>query len=180
MTCIVGVIDKKEDKVLIGGDSAGVGGYDVTIRKDVKVFKVGDFVIGCTTSFRMIQLIRFSFSPPKRHPDTDIYKYMCTEFINELRRCFKDGGYAEKEKEAERGGRFLVGYGNRLFKIDDDYQVGESMDGFDACGCGAVYSLGALKAMDESGDVKERVERSLEIAVHFSAGVRPPFVFEST
>ena len=40
MTCIVGYLDKKTKKVTIGGDSAGVAGLDITIRKDEKVFKV--------------------------------------------------------------------------------------------------------------------------------------------
>ena len=65
MTCIVGYLDKKTKKVTIGGDSAGVAGLDITIRKDEKVFKVDNFIIGCTSSFRMIQLLRFSFKPPE-------------------------------------------------------------------------------------------------------------------
>ena len=56
----------EKEKVFIGGDSAGANsGWDVRIRKYPKVFKVNDFAIGCTTSFRVIQLIRFSFKPPK-------------------------------------------------------------------------------------------------------------------
>lgn len=92
MTCIVGYLDKKTKKVTIGGDSAGSSSNRVTIRKDVKVFKNDDFVIGCTSSFRMIQLLRFSFKPPEIKLK-DIYEYMCTDFINVVRNCFKDGGY---------------------------------------------------------------------------------------
>ena len=55
MTCIVGLIH--EDKVYIGADSAGAANGNITIRKDKKVFKVGEFIFGCTSSFRMIQLI---------------------------------------------------------------------------------------------------------------------------
>lgn len=40
MTCIVGYLDKKTKKVTIGGDSAGSSSNRVTIRKDVKVFKM--------------------------------------------------------------------------------------------------------------------------------------------
>jgi ATP-dependent protease HslVU (ClpYQ) peptidase subunit len=180
MTCIVGVIDKKNKKVVIGGDSAGVGGYDVTIRRDVKVFKVGDFVIGCTSSFRMIQLIRFSLTPPKMYPDTDVYQYMCTDFVNALRTTFKDGGFLALDKNVESGGTFLVGYKDRLFQIMDDYQVGESYDDFDACGCGQSFALGSLAATDKEQGAEDRVRKALEIATHFSAGVRPPYVFETT
>ena len=55
MTCIVGLINKENKSVTIGGDSSGLAGSDLTIRKDPKVFKNGDFIFGCTSSsFRMI------------------------------------------------------------------------------------------------------------------------------
>lgn len=57
MTCIIGLIKNK--KVYIGGDSAGVDGLNITIRKDSKVFKINKFIIGYTSSFRMGQLLRF-------------------------------------------------------------------------------------------------------------------------
>lgn len=175
MTCIVGYIDKINNKTYIGGDSAGVSWLDVSIRKDVKVFKVGEFVIGCTSSFRMIQLLRFSFTPPKKYEDDDIYKYMCTEFVNQLRRCFKDGGYARRD------GVFLVGWKNRLFSIQGDYQVGESEKDYDSVGCGETYALGALDALEGNDmNIQGKIKTALYIAAYRSGGVRPPFIIEST
>lgn len=177
MTCIVGIIANK--KVYIGGDSAGVDDLNIVIRKDVKVFKVGKFIIGCTTSFRMIQLIRFSFTPPKVPKDKDIYEYMCTDFIDELRKCFKRGGFLTIDNSVESGGRLLVGYQDRLFQIESDFQVGESVDGLDSVGCGQQYAKGALSALKNNPPV-ERINKTLEIVTHFSGGVRPPFVIETT
>ena len=175
MTCIVGVVH--DGKVHIGGDSAGVGGYSLTVRADRKVFKNGDFVMGFTSSFRMGQLLRHSFSPPKRHPDTDIDKFMVTDFVNGVRDCLKSGGYAERHNEAEQGGVFLVGYAGRLFRIDSDYQVGEAVDGFDSVGCGEDIAKGALWASKDSAP-EGRMRLALEAAERFSAGVRGPFHFE--
>jgi ATP-dependent protease HslVU (ClpYQ) peptidase subunit len=182
MTCIVGVIDRKEGRVYMGADSAGVdcGTLQIVSRKDVKVFRVGEFVIGCTTSFRMIQLLRYSLKLPKVGSSTDIYRYMCTDFINAVRSCFKEGGFLEKEKEREGGGTFLVGYQSRLFQIMDDYQVQETLEDFDACGCGARYAMGALMATGEEWTAQDRIKRALQVAEHFSAGVRPPFIIETT
>ncbi|PWJ93555.1 hypothetical protein C8D77_101234 [Mesorhizobium loti] len=177
MTCIVGVIDA--GKVYIGGDSAGVAGYSLTVRADRKVFSNGDFIMGFTSSFRMGQLLAQSFTPPKRHPDTDVYKFMVTDFINAVRDCLKTGGYAEKHHEAEKGGTFLVGYQGRLFLIDSDYQVGEALDGFDACGCGAEIALGALFATP-AAKPNDRLTLALEAAERLSAGVRAPFHIVST
>lgn len=173
MTCIVGLVH--ENTVLMGGDSAGVGGLDIQNRKDVKVFTNGDFICGCTSSFRMIQLLQFKLQAPKRHPDTDVMRFMVTDFVEDVRKLFREGGFTTKDKDVESGGTFLVGYAGRLFCIDSDFQVGERADGFDAVGCGAAYALGAMAA-STSTPPRDRVLKALQVAERFSAGVRGPFV----
>jgi len=181
MTCIVGMIDKKQKKVIIGGDSASTVDSNIFTRKDTKVFKNGDFVIGCTTSFRMIQLLRFSFKLPEIKTK-DIYEYMCTDFINAVRECFKNGGYLQKYTDGdEKGGTFLVAYKNRLFKIENDFQVAENLSGFDACGCSQDFALGALFTIQKQDMTTEaKILKALESAAFLSSGVRRPFVLIST
>lgn len=176
MTCIVGLIH--QDKVYIGGDSAGVAGTSLIVRADEKVFTNDNFIMGFTGSFRMGQLLRYSLHPPKFHADEDIFKYMVTDFVNAVRECLKNGGFATKDKEEERAGTFLMGFKGRLFKIEADYQVGESGKPFDACGCGDDIALGAMFA---SGHLppEERITQALEAAEQFSAGVRRPFIIKS-
>lgn len=178
MTCIVGIVDNGH--VYLGGDSAGVdGSYHMEIRRDPKVFRNGEFVMGFTSSFRMGQLLAYSLSPPKRHPDDDVYKYMVTKFVDAVRDCLKAGGYAEKHRDAEVGGTFLVGYAGRLFQIQGDYQVSEVAGDFDACGCGAPYAIGVLAAT-AGRPIQQRLGEALATAERFSAGVRAPFNFVST
>lgn len=181
MTCIVGMIDKNTDKVIIGGDSASVGDSNIYLRKDAKVFKNGEFVIGCTSSFRMIQLLRFSFHPPEIG-DKDIYEYMCTYFINTVRECFKNGGYLQKYTDGdEKGGTFLVAYKNRLFKVENDFQVGETICGFDSCGCGQDFALGVLFSLQkEELTTAQKLTKALEAAEYLSTGVASPFVLIGT
>jgi ATP-dependent protease HslVU (ClpYQ) peptidase subunit len=178
MTCIVGVIQK--GKTYIGADSAGCVGMDITIRKDPKVFKVEDFVIGCTSSFRMIQLLRFSLNPPKVYQGDDVFKYMCTEFISAVRNCFKDGGFSKIDSNVESGGSFLVGYKDRLFSVRDDYQVAEGEKPYDAAGCGEPFAIGALDALPKEMKAQDKIKKALEIAAYRSGGVRPPFIIQST
>jgi len=180
MTCIVGYIDKQNKSVTIGADSAAVSDADITIRKDVKVFKNKDFVIGCTSSFRMIQLLRFSFKPPEI--TKDLYEYMCTDFIDEVRECFRRGGYLQKdEKGDEKGGSFLVAYKDRILSIEDDFQVGESVDQFAAIGCGAQYALGTLYTIEKMVlPSNDKVMLALKSASYFSGAVQEPFILEST
>jgi ATP-dependent protease HslVU (ClpYQ) peptidase subunit len=177
MTCIAGVV--QDNKVYIGADSAGVANLSLIVRADRKVFRNGEFVMGFTSSFRMGQLLRYSFIPPKRHVDSDVDKFMATDFIDAVRNCLKAGGYAEKHAESERAGVFLVGYAGRLFRIECDYQVGEALDGYDAIGCGGEVALGALFAT-LSHPPRERLEIALRAAERFSAGVRAPFHYETT
>lgn len=175
MTCIVGYLDKITNKVTIGADSAGVAGLNLSIRKDVKIFRNKDFIIGCTSSFRMIQLLRFKFKPPYMD-SKEIYEYMCTDFIDEVRKVFKEGGFLQKEKEVEEGGAFLVGYKDRLFCIQGDFQVGENLDGLDAVGCGSEYALGSLFAnLETELSAEQKINSALKSAAYFSAGVSEPF-----
>lgn len=173
MTCIVGVV--KDGKVYIGGDSAGVAGYSLVARADSKVFVKDKFVFGFTSSFRMGQVLRYAFTPPVRHPDTDIMEYMVTSFIDGLRTALKAAGFAARDKEQEMAGTFLVGYEGRLFHIYDDYQVGEGIAGYDACGCGEDIARGALYATPDE-DPHARITKALQAAETFSAGVRAPFL----
>ncbi len=173
MTCIVGLVDK--NIVYIGGDSAGVAGYSLTVRADEKVFVKDGFIMGFTSSFRMGQLLQYNLKIPKYHSDVDIFEYMVTDFINAVRECFKGGGFAQKDKEEERAGIFLVGFKGKLFKINFDYQVGVPSLPFDVCGCGTDIALGAMYA-NVNLSPKERIIQALEAAEQFSAGVRRPFI----
>jgi ATP-dependent protease HslVU (ClpYQ) peptidase subunit len=175
MTAIAGLI--YDGEIYMGGDSAGVGGLDIMVRKDTKVFKVDNFIIGYTSSFRMGQLLRFSFKPPLYDQSMDVYEYMCTLFIEELRKCLKDGGYSKIDNNVEEGGNFLVGHKGRLFEIFSDYQVAENECDYAACGCGASYALGSFFVSNKLKNMSPgmRVYLALEAAETFSAGVRRPF-----
>lgn len=172
MTCIAGWVEN--DVIWMAGDSAGVGGYSLTLRADQKVFRNGPMIFGFTTSFRMGQLLRYALTVPDHDPRTDVEKYMTTTFIDAVRECLKSRGYAKKQNEVEEGGTFLVGYKGRLFRVCDDYQVGAPVDGYDAVGCGEDVARGALFA---TGHLKghARAEVIMQAAERFSAGVRGPF-----
>lgn len=173
----------------MGADSAGVGGYSRANRMDPKIYRVGSMLIGFTTSFRMGQLLGYSLTLPRHHADVLVENYMATSFINAVRDCLKAGGWAEKEKEQEKGGTFIVAYRSRIFEVQSDYQVGENAEPYSAVGCGSELALGSLHTSSRlfpsgstmsSGDPspRDRVQLALEAAAAFSAGVHPPFRFE--
>lgn len=174
MTCCV-AIALADGNVCMGADSAGISGWDMTVRADSKVFFNGEFLISFTTSFRMGQLLRYTFSAPTI--DGDLFNYMVTHFVDTVRDCLKRGGYARRENEVESAGSFMVGVRGRLFEINSDYQVGESQSGYAAIGCGAPYALGALYAT-AGQEPETRIRIALEAAERMSAGVRGPFSIE--
>jgi ATP-dependent protease HslVU (ClpYQ) peptidase subunit len=177
MTCIVGIVEG--GAIYLGGDSAGVAGWDIVTRADAKVFCNGPMIMGFTSSFRMGQLLRYTFTPPSHADDLSTSAYMCTVFINAIRDCLKAGGYAKKDSERESGGTFLVGYRGQLFQIADDYQVGEVAYPYNAVGCGAHIALGALHATASlEMKPKKRLTAALKAAEEFSNGVRGPFHIE--
>jgi hypothetical protein len=181
MTVIVGLVADDGTVYLLGADSAGVAGWSLTQRRDAKVFRVGEFVFGFTDSFRMGQLLRHGFKPPEIPEGADLFEYMVATFVPELRKCLKEGGYATVNNNQEKGGTFLVGVRGRLFKVEGDFQVGESLKPYDACGCGQELALGALFAQTlDATTPQTKVFTALAAAETFSAGVRGPFVLEQT
>ena len=182
MTCIAIDIDRRKI-VVIGGDSAGVGDLSLTVRKDRKAFSKKDesgteWLFGFTTSFRMGELIQYELELPKitQEAKEDLYGFMITRFIPKLRGCLKKGGWAQKEKEQESGGTFIVSLLGRIFVVHGDYQVGEPADSFYAVGCGADLAKGSLYTSQGNKSLIKRVQLALEAAQRFSSGVREPFI----
>lgn len=197
MTVIVGLKHRTPmgvDRVYLGADSASVGGLDLMVSQVSKLWTKDEWAFGCTTSWRMNQLLRYSLVMPRPKAGQDLMEYMCTDFINAVRACFRDGGFMLKEKDREEGGTFLVGHKGRLFRVDSDFQVGEAIAEYDAVGCGECYAKGslystALVMLPEPDPAKQqasptqlwvpmdpevRVYQALACAEQHSAGVRGP------
>lgn len=177
MTVIVGLVHR--GRVHIAGDSAGSSGSQLTIRRDPKVFTNGPYALGFTSSFRMGQLLHHAFEAPV--PEGDLDRFMATTFVNAVRTCLKDGGWARKESEQEQAGVFLVGIHGRLFEIHGDYQVGEPAAEYAAVGCGDDVALGALHAT--AGlylKPRERLTAALRAADHHCTYVSAPYTYVRT
>lgn len=179
MTCIIAI--KRDGVVYMAADSAGSDLYSIRTRIDPKIHKVGPFMFGFTTSFRMGQLLGHAFKAPDRDPRVPTEKFMCTTFIDAVRDCLKAGGWASKDKETELGGTFIVAYEGRIFTVCDDYQVAESALPYEAVGCGTDFAMGSLYST-EAGALSpiERMTTALMSAEAFSCGVRGPFIFATS
>jgi len=179
MTCIVGL--RTPNGVYIGGDSAGKSENYVAIRADRKVFALGDFVFGFTTSFRMGQLIQYKFNPPTPPENQDeLFGYMVSSFVDGIREVFADNGYMHTDKDGEEfGGVFMVGYKDRMFVVYSDFQVEELVVNYSAIGCGQEYAFGSLYSTSHL-DAEERIINALSAAEFYSPGVCAPFYIVTT
>ena len=171
MTCIIAL--EHENKVYMGCDSAAASGWDMQPTALKKVFRVGEFLIGYTSSFRMGQLLEHHLEV-REEKDEDDLNYLVTVFIPAVRTCLKDGGYTKINDNQEEGGIFLVGYRGKAYKVNSDFQVNRFRTGFIATGCGEKYALGALAAQ-EIINPERAIMKALEIAGMFSNGVCGPY-----
>lgn len=175
MTCVVGIA--RDGQVILGGDSASVDepAGVVNIISNPKVFKMGGFLFGFAESFRLGDVIRYSFTPPPRERQS-VDVYMRTKFVTILRSSLSRQGTLVKPRESEEvmPGCLLVGYAGRLFYIGEDFQVSEPEHGFEAIGSGAPAAYGALWATRHRKP-EVSVQVALEAASRFTLYVREPF-----
>ncbi|MGB7594580.1 MAG: hypothetical protein WBL80_03340 [Erysipelotrichaceae bacterium] len=182
MTCIVGIV--KGNKVIIGADKLGVfsDSYQKINLADKKIFKRGEFIFGVCGSPRMAQLIQYKLDIPPLSEKQDVTNYMVSNFVENVRTTFKNGGFAEIEKNVESGGTFMVGFRGRLFVVYGDFQICESTEPYTSIGCGQRFALGAMKTAIDSGETEPMLilRKGLESAHYFSAGVGGEFDFVET
>lgn len=192
MTCIIGLLE--DNKIYIGGDSAASSNYYLRIRKDPKIFVKETnietkFLVGCSGSVRMNQILRFKFDIPVMNLEKDIkcdpLSYMVSSFVSDLRDTFKNEGYAQiKDNVESHDGLFIIGFNNHLFTIYSDFQVEEVIENYTAIGGGQDFALGALRILQESAlcllfDPLLKIRLALEAAEAFCPSVRSPFNFLS-
>jgi hypothetical protein len=177
VTCIVGVT--KDDQVIMGGDSCGSNNYDWVTVGNPKVFKVGDFMIGCTTSFRMIDLLRYHLRINPHHPQDSDDQFIRTDFIDNVIGCFRKGGFLETEDGVYNGGNFLVGYHGKLYEVQNDFSVLDCPNWGSSVGSGENAARGSLFTTRSWDDPNARVTAALEAAESVVPTVRGPFVIQN-
>lgn len=182
MTCIVAV--KEGKKIYMGGDSAASADYSINIRKDEKVFRNGSFLIGFAGSFRMGQIMRFGFKPPRHTAGKPVFEYMCVDFIKRVQQTFDDNGFdgENKRSEKETSGQMLVAYRGELFEIYEDYQVGIVVPPYNSIGSGSDLAMGSLHTthtIKNKMTASEKISAALTAASTFNSSVLPPYTILS-
>jgi hypothetical protein len=181
MTCIVAIA--QGGTVYMGSDHAASdekSGW-ILARKEPKCFKVGQYGIAFTDSFRMGQILQYNWTPPKYTPtktNSGLDKFMRTKFVESVKVAFKDHGFGDiGGTDEDTGGIFIVGVEGRIFVVDEDFHVGENIVNYMAEGSGGMFALGALHATKHQKNPRMRIKAALEAASEFSMSVSPPFTY---
>ena len=182
MTCIVAIA--QNGIVYMGSDHAASDDKTgwILSRKEPKVFKVGQYGIAFTDSFRMGQILQYSWTPPKYTPtktNSGLDKFMRTKFIDSVKQAFKDNGYGTigSSSDEDSGGIFIVGVEGRIFTVDEDFHVGENVVNYMAEGSGGQIALGALYATKNQKNPRLRLKSALEAATEFNMSVAAPYTY---
>lgn len=161
MTCIAAIIF--EGRVYMAADSCGSDGVNYRVRRDSKLFRLGEFIIGFTSSFRMGQLLQYQMQPPILPGDPrDLYRYLCTTFIERARKLLGDNG-----------GHFLIGTRGRIFEVMSDFQVAEYDRDYAAIGSGKPWAEGALMVQSKDVPPRGQLFLAMSAAAAHAVNVRP-------
>ena len=186
MTCIVGVLDKENGGVWIGGDSLGSNSITGATYEERKVFRNinrEDVAIGISGSYRNRDLLHYH---PALFDEADALKkvpvnrqFMVTDFIPRVMLIFEEG--VASDSAGDKGISFIVGTEDTLFEVQEDYSILTSSSGFTAIGSGATTAMGSLYTtalMDMPA--LERVVIALLAAEMHCVGVGGPFYITNT
>jgi hypothetical protein len=174
MTCVIGLL--KDKKIYMGADNVCSTKEYLQKRADPKVFIKDTMIFGCTSSYRMINLLQYQFEIPHFDTKTTSDVYMYTIFIEDVRKLFKNKGFTEINNNVETGGTFIVGFQNNLYEIQNDFQISKHTDSFCCIGTGMYFAYGAMKALQCSNlTAEEQIIKSLEISEYYDPFVRRPF-----
>jgi ATP-dependent protease HslVU (ClpYQ) peptidase subunit len=164
LTCIAGVVSN--GKVYIGADSAGVGpNEELQLRKDSKVFRNGEYLVGVSGSWRANQILKYAKLDPGPIKEVNPFKHLVTSFLPGIRTM-----------DLPENFELLVGFRGRLFHVYGLSQVSEEIADYEACGSGSQVARGSLYTSARTAlTPAARIMYALEAAERFCSGVRSPF-----
>ena len=168
MTTIVGVC--KNGSVTLGADSQVTDDdrrHNSLIME--KITKNNGYLIAGSGDSTPCDILQHIFVPPVPNvvERKNLYKFMITKFVPEMRECLEENNWKPDPKD-DSTFSMLIAYDGELFDIGDDFSVLLNDDGIYGVGNGSKYAIGALFA-------GASVEKALEIASHNDIYTSGPF-----
>lgn len=199
MTCIIGYLDRLAQVGYIAGDSARcdfeAGFQDIVFHSKVFIsVSHPDILIGATTSFRHIDLLKYYdiFEGLKSSENLD-HMFMVKNVVPRVHDLFGRNCWTE---DSNNGANVIIVTPYALFEIQSDYSVISPSTNFISVGFGAPYAMASLYTSDnhpriDRGSYNEypdksskRIEEDITIAMQcaerYAIGVHAPFMMLQT
>ena len=179
MTCIASLIRKNH--FFIAGDSRITCGSSVidipkTDRSMYpKIFTNSGFVIGVCDSIRVANVLKYSLkiNTKKLHKYKNIYEFMVTEFVNNVRTCLTKSGCMRKfSTDTEFADiEMVVMYRGEVYKVGSWFSVIKIDEPYFSIGSGASYAQGSLYSTKSIKNPKKRLKMAIDSAKKCQSGV---------
>ena len=190
MTAIVGLIHN--GAVWLAGDRALAQGTSLTPTTLPKVWRSGEFVIGCSGDYSWLTAWLDELPPDAEswRPDS-AFAYLRRVCLPAIRQRMLDAGRVGKGQDGVEtcDGSALIGYAGELFEVNGNgFSVIPCAAHVAGVGCGADLAIGATAAQMGHGrqwsfgqpDPERVLLLALGIAERFAAYVIGPFDVVST
>ena len=163
---------QNEDYCLIAADTQTTG-YDLSADCSPmgKIAKNGKYLVSAAGYVRGMNLIQHAFippNPPRTSKPEVLDKFIISQFVPALRKCFINAGYDIKSdgSAASHENDFIIAANGTLYFIDEVYGVERTKDKVYVSGSGMKLALGAAFALDiENAEDYEEAIEILEKAV---------------
>ena len=190
MTCIIGYLDRIAQVGYIAGDSSRcdfeAGFQDIVLSP--KIFnsvEYPDILIGATTSFRHIDLLKNYniFEGLKSSKNLD-HRFMVTNVVPRVHELF---GNCWTEESNDNGANVIIVTPYELFEIQSDYSVIIPTTNYIVVGSGTPYAMASLYTSDNhpridreypdkrSKRIEEDITVAMQCAERYAVGVHGPF-----
>lgn len=164
MTIIIGLVDEyKQIHFACDSCATDMEGEQIESYKNQKIFQNDEYILGVSGSFRIMDILKFSFGTMSysnyffeqtENIKENITEEFCTlkkmqfmvqVFIPDLIKCLKKNkALTNKEGVVSMDGNILVGFDGTIFCIDSDFQVGCGSHDFMVIGSASEPARGSL------------------------------------
>lgn len=173
MTCIAGLVDKKNRRIFLGADSAATGDKEQCSIADHKIFFCGDqkqLLIGVAGCIRTINLLATNLIIAPHLQGGD-YRYITVDVVKAMKGTLRG-------EVSPRDNHFLVAYRGKLYEIDEKWQIMRSRWGMHGIGSGGQFAVASLLSTAGEPSLR-RMKLALRAASKLHTEVCPPFVIKS-
>lgn len=180
MTCLLATVH--EGKIYMAGDSCVANSYRRQIMSDSKVLRFDNMLIGFAGWPRDMQIVMTEYSPAGHPEGMDDLRYVIKYIAEPIRQLTRDFEHAQiQENKATMESQLLVGYHQRVYTIETNFQITTNDENFGVVGSGTYYALGAFAALSESQGLtlEGRLLKTLEIVARYDPYVCAPFYIET-